>query len=124
MENADASKQSTQSIRIIRGLLAQPTGSEDTPWQPVILRSLRTTEAVDFAASAEIGQSADYPAGIPQQAKSCALFLDPQGTPPDNRELLQNAVKEYQDKHKCKPDVVALKGYGLLYVDHTDRFFA
>ncbi len=120
MENADASKQSARSIRIIRGLLAQPTGSEDTPWQPVILRSLRTTEAIDFAASTEKDQSAHYPAGIPQQAKKPALLLDPEAAPTDNREPLQNAVKQYQNKHKCKPDVVALKGHGLLYVDHTD----
>lgn len=120
MENADASKQSSESIHIIRGLLAQPTGTDDTPWQPVILRSLRTTEALDFAASTENGQAAHYPAGIPQQAKKPVLFLDPEGYPPDNRDVLQNAVKQYHDKHKCKPDVVALKGYGLLYVDHTD----
>ncbi len=107
-------------IHIIRGLLAQPTGSEDTPWQPVVLRSLRTTEALDFAASAENGQAVHYPAGIPEQAKSPALLLDPEAAPPDNREVLQNAVKQYHDKHACKPDVVALKGYGLLYVDHTD----
>ena len=38
---------------VIRGLLANPTGNEDIPYEPVILKSLTNKEAVDFAAFAE-----------------------------------------------------------------------
>jgi len=109
-----------ERIRTVRGLLARSTGSEDAPWQPVIVRSLRTTEALEFAASTGNAQPAHYPAGIPRQAKKPALFLDPEAAPTDNRDGLQNAVKQYHDKYGCKPDVIAFKGYGLLHVDHTD----
>ena len=33
---------------VIRGLLANPTGNEDIPYEPVILKSLTNKEAVDL----------------------------------------------------------------------------
>ena len=51
---------------IARGLLANPTGDADTPYEPVILRSLASKEAIDFAGSAKNAsekiKGKDYPA--------------------------------------------------------------
>src|SRR4030042_5290808 len=55
-----------QIILIVRGLLAEPTGDEDMPYEPVILKSLTDKEALDgfdklttgFAGSADRAEQA------------------------------------------------------------------
>ncbi len=120
MENVDASKPSAESIHIIRGLLAQPTDSEDTPWQPVILRSLRTKEALEFAASKDNAGLDVYPRPL-VKGDTPALCLALENTSPDGiKTQVEQEIAAYKTKHDAKPGIICLKGYGLLYVDHTD----
>ena len=46
-------KQLAKIAPIVRGLLAEPTGNQDIPYKPVILKSLTSKDAVDFAGSAK-----------------------------------------------------------------------
>ena len=54
-----------QITPIVRGLLAEPTGEQDIPYKPVILKSLTSKEAIDFAGSAENIKAGKRYAGLP-----------------------------------------------------------
>ena len=109
-------------ILIIRGLLARPTGNEDIPYEPVILRTLTSKEAVDFAGSAKNAAAQRYPVPLNKDKKP-PLFLgdvDVDGEAGTLREQLSNAVSNYSQQHKCKPEIVCLCDLGILYVDLKD----
>ena len=61
---------------IVRGLLANPTGDQDTPYEPVILKSLTSKEAIDFATSFPFSQSLTAQANPSRQPSifGCKLF--------------------------------------------------
>ncbi|MFA5865741.1 MAG: SDR family NAD(P)-dependent oxidoreductase [Phycisphaerae bacterium] len=76
-------------IPIVRGLLAQPTGHPDLPWQPVILKQ-------------------------PGESKLPPLSLEI--VDPNNiRQQWQKKIAEYESHHKTKPQAVTLPGIGVLY---------
>ncbi len=107
---------------IIRGLLADATGDPDVPYAPVILKSLTTDEAIDFAASARNAESTDYPEPL-AKGDMPPLFVD--GLDRDcsadaARKKLTDALDDYSNKHRAKPTVVCLASLGLLYVEQPD----
>lgn len=107
---------------IVRGLLAERTANPDTPYAPVILKSLTTTEALDFAASPQNAGSESYPAPL-AASDMPPLFidgLDRNCSPDAAREKLTQALDDYSNKHRAKPTIVCLTGLGVLYVEPTD----
>ena len=109
-----------QITPIIRGLLAKATGEQDIPFKPVILKSLATKEAIDFADSAKSAEAKKYPAPL-IKSKRPPLFLDApeeSATTEDIRKQLSDAVSDYANQHKCKPDIVCIRNLGILYIDN------
>ncbi|MHC4913428.1 MAG: SDR family NAD(P)-dependent oxidoreductase [Planctomycetota bacterium] len=107
---------------IIRGLLAKATGSEDIPYEPVILRSLMSKQAVEFAGSAENVETGQYPEPLTKDAKP-PLFVDAVefgAGAEDLRKQLSDWISDYSSKYSCKPEVVCLRGLGIVYVDRRD----
>jgi NAD(P)-dependent dehydrogenase (short-subunit alcohol dehydrogenase family) len=113
--------QLTRITLIVRGLLANSTGNEDLPYEPVILKSLINKEAVDFAGSAKNAEAQQYPAPLTKGGKP-PLFLDAvdDNTEQENlRKKLNDAFSDYSQQHQGKPEIVCLCQLGILYVDRS-----
>ena len=124
-----------QIIPIVRALLADPTGNEDMPHKPVILKSLTSKEAIDFAGSARDSDAQQVGWGLPHRdiigglkrtlqslpkSQRPPLFLDAiniNAEPENLRKQLSDAISDYSTRHKSKPEVVCLRGLGVLFVD-------
>lgn len=107
---------------VIRGLLANPTGSQDMPYEPVILKSLTGREAINFAASAENAETQQYPAPLTKGQKP-PLFLDTADFSTELENLhkqLSDAISDYSQQHNAKPEIICLRELGILYVDRPD----
>jgi len=74
-QNRSSGGQLARIAPIVRGLLAEPTGNQDIPYEPVILKSLTSKEAVDFAGSAKNAEAQRYPAPL-TKGRRLPLFLD------------------------------------------------
>ncbi|MFB0552843.1 MAG: SDR family NAD(P)-dependent oxidoreductase [Phycisphaerae bacterium] len=112
-------KQLARIAPIVRGLLAEPTGNQDMPYEPVILKSLTGKEAIDFAGSSKNAEAKEYPAPLSKSQKP-PLFLDTTeyDTEPEKlRKQLSDWISDYSLKYKGKPEIVCLRGLGILYVD-------
>jgi len=112
-----------QIIPIVRGLLAEPTGNEDIPYKPVILKSLTNKEAVDFAGSEKNVKAQPYPAPLTKGRKP-PLFLGEVDYDAEQETLgkqLNDAFSDYSQRHKNKPDIVCLRELGILYVGRKDN---
>jgi len=108
-----------QITLIVRGLLANPTDNEDMPYEPVILRSLLNKEAVDFAGSTKNAESKSYPTPL-TKGKIPPLFLsdvDLNGDQETLRKQLSDAISDYSKQHNCKPEIVCIPEFGILYVE-------
>ncbi len=58
---ATAEKRLTEIAPMVRGLLANPTGNQDQPWERVILRPLITKDVLNFVDSDSGGELASTP---------------------------------------------------------------
>ncbi len=107
---------------VVRGLLARPTGSEDIPYEPVILRSLTSKEAVEFAGSGENVESKKYPVPVTKSAKPPLFVEDVEfGAGADDlRKQMSDLISDYSSRYSCRPEIVCLQGLGIVYVDRRD----
>jgi len=108
-----------QIIPIIRGLLTEPTGNEDIPYEPIILKSLTDKEAIDFAGSAENAEAQQYPAPLVKSQRP-PLFLDTvyiNGSPEKLRRQLSDRISAYSQQHNTKPEIICLQSHGILYLE-------
>jgi len=108
-----------QITPIIRGLLANSTGNEDMPYEPVILKSLTNRKAADFAGLAANAEAQRYPAPL-AKGPIPPLFIDPvdyDAPLEDLRKQLSDAVSDYSTRHNSKPDIICLRGLGILYIE-------
>jgi len=108
---------------VIRGLLANPTGNEDIPYEPVILKSLTSKDAIDFAGSAENAEAQDYPAPL-KKGPNPPLFLDAADFSTEVEKLrkqLNDSISDYSGRHNSKPDIICLSNLGILYVEQKDN---
>ncbi len=81
---------------VLRGLLAEPTGDDDHPYRPVILKSL---------------------AG--KNKSRGALQLDPLRGDESDEELrshLAASLQNYEAKHKARPEIISLPNVGTFQV--------
>ena len=109
-----------QIAPIVRGLLAEPTGEQDIPYKPVILKSLNSKEAIDFAGSAKNAEAGEYPSPLSKSQRP-PLFLDTvdyQAEPENLRKQLSDRISDYSAQHKSKPEIICLQGLGVLYLEH------
>jgi NAD(P)-dependent dehydrogenase (short-subunit alcohol dehydrogenase family) len=109
-------------IPIVRGLLAESTGNDDMPFQPVILKSLTDKKAIDFAGN-KIGGLKPTLQGLPK-SKSPPLFLDPvdyDAAHENLRKQLGDAISDYSARHNSKPEIICVRDLGILYVDQRDN---
>ncbi|MHC4156857.1 MAG: SDR family NAD(P)-dependent oxidoreductase, partial [Planctomycetota bacterium] len=91
------------------------------PYRPIILKSLTSKEAVDFAASAEKEQGRPYPAPL-AKGKTPPLFCQtPAGdTDPENlRKQLSDAILRYSTQYNSKPEIICVRDLAVFYVDKT-----
>lgn len=108
---------------VIRGLLANPTGNQDIPYEPVILKSLTSEEAIHFAASAENAQATQYPTPLTKSQRP-PLFLDTAdfSTELENlRKQLSDRISKYSQQYNEKPEIICLRNLGTLYIDRKDN---
>ena len=108
-----ALSQLAQIAPIVRGLLAEPTGNLDIPYRPVILKSLTSREAIEFAGSAKNAEAQDYPAPLAKDRRP-PLFLD---AGEELCEQLKNSISDYSTQHNLKPEIICLRDLGILYID-------
>ncbi len=104
---------------IVRGLLAEPTDNPDMPYEPIILKSLTSKEAIDFAENAKNAESQRYPAPL-TKSKNPPLFLDAIDENVAAEEIRKKVgadISDYSARHNSKPDIVCLRELGILYVD-------
>lgn len=124
---ADASERARENrlariTPIVRGLLAEKTGDQDIPYQPVILKSLTTPEALVFAASAGSAEAPPYPAPL-AEGRTSPLVLDVEDSdaPPEHiRKHLAAEIAAYSQQHGAKPQILPLGELGVLYVEQSD----
>jgi NAD(P)-dependent dehydrogenase (short-subunit alcohol dehydrogenase family) len=112
----------TDFTPVIRGLLAKDTDSEDVPYESVILKTLAGDEAVRFAGSAENADREKWPEPL-VKSEERSLFLDAAdyaGDAEKARERLSGRISDYSKQFGHKPDVICLRGMGVLYVDRGD----
>ncbi len=115
-------RQLAQIAPIVRGLLAEPTDNQDVPYKPVILKSLTSKEAVDFAGEAKKAEAQKYPPPL-TKGKKPPLFLsdvDYNAEPETLRKKLSDNISDYSQRHGCKPEIVCLRELGVLYVERKD----
>jgi NAD(P)-dependent dehydrogenase (short-subunit alcohol dehydrogenase family) len=120
--NQNTSGRLVQIISIVRGLLAEPTGDQDMPYEPVILKSLANKEAIDFASSAKNAEAKEYPAPL-SKSKMPPLFFNPADFDTDPEKLrkhLSDCISAYSAQHNCKPETICLRELGILYVHQED----
>ncbi len=114
-----SSGQLTQVIPILRGLLAQPTGNPDIPWEPVILKTLTSKEALDFAGDEARADSSHYPKPLTGGSKP-PLFVTVSGQdakPDELRKQMEASIAQFVAQHGGKPDIVCLRDFAVLYTD-------
>ena len=117
------SRQLAQIAPIVRGLLAEPTGNQDIPYEPVILKSLTSKEAIEFAGYAKNIEAQHYPAPL-IKGSSPPLFLDTvdvNGPAEEFRKQLNQAISGYSMQHNSKPQITCLQGLGILYIDQREQ---
>ena len=103
---------------IVRGLLAEPTDSEDVPFRPIILDCLTDSDAVDFASAPDKMKSPAWPAGIKKTDRP-PLYIDIPASDQDGdkvREKLRSAISAYETERGAKPATLCLKNLGILNV--------
>lgn len=108
-----------QITPVVRGLLAEATGDEDKPYRPVILKSLTSKEAVDFAGSAKNAEAKRYPAPL-IKGPIPPLFIetvDYDAAPEALRRQLGDALSGYSARYNSKPEIICVRGLGALHID-------
>jgi NAD(P)-dependent dehydrogenase (short-subunit alcohol dehydrogenase family) len=106
-----------QVAPILRGLLAAPTGNDDMPYHPVILKALTGQAALDFATSPE-KQAGSYPAELSRLARP-PLYLDASGSYASAtafRRQVAGQIEAFAAQHGARPQAVCLPGLGILVV--------
>jgi NAD(P)-dependent dehydrogenase (short-subunit alcohol dehydrogenase family) len=110
-----------QITPIVRGLLAEPTGEQDIPYKPVILKSLTSKEAIDFAGSPKNADAKRYPAPLVKSEK-IPLFLaalDENADLEKLRKKISDAISGYTARYNSKPEIICICGLGILLAEAT-----
>ena len=107
---------------IVRGLLAEPTDNQDRPYKPVILKSLTSKEAIDFADSLKNAEADRYPTPL-TKGKNPPLFLaivDEDIAPEEIQKKIDADISEYSSQYNSKPEIICVPNFGILYIDQSN----
>ena len=107
---------------IVRGLLAEPTDNPDMPYEPIILKSLTSKEAIDFAGNAKNAESQRYPAPL-TKSKNPPLFLDAVDenvAAEEIRKKINTEISDYSSQHNPKPKIICVRNLGIFYIEESD----
>ena len=107
---------------IVRGLLAEPTDNQDVPYKPVILKSLTSKEAIDFAGTAKNAEAQQYPEPL-TKSKNPPLFLDAIDEnidPEELRKKIDADISDYSQRYGGKPEIICFCELGIIYVEQKD----
>jgi len=110
-----------QVIPILRGLLANPTGDPDVPWEPVILKTIISEEALGFAGDEANAESSHYPAPLTRGPKPPLFMTVPELEPDELRRQMEERIAQFAAQHGGKPEIVCLRDLGILYVDREQE---
>jgi NAD(P)-dependent dehydrogenase (short-subunit alcohol dehydrogenase family) len=113
--------QPAQVMPIIRGLLANPTGDADTPWEPVILKTITSKEALDFASDEAHAESSRYPAPLTKGHKPPLFMTVPELEPDELRQEMEEKIAQFVAQHDGRPEIICLRDVGVLYVDREQE---
>ena len=108
----------TDVLPVLRGLLAEPTGIQDVPYEPVILKSLIGPEAIDLAAGPL--ETAGPLGGLAEGCRGPVLHIDSMDaadTAQEIRQQLGGLLDAYQKANDAGPEVISIKGMGAIIVD-------
>jgi len=126
MKNSESDQlpwgQPARIIPIVRGLLANPTGDADTPWEPVILKTITSKEALDFAGSEAKAESPHYPEPLTKGGKPPLFMTVPELEPDELRKQMEERIAQFAAQHGGKPEIVCLRDLGILYVDREQEY--
>jgi NAD(P)-dependent dehydrogenase (short-subunit alcohol dehydrogenase family) len=103
----------TRVAPILRGLLAQPTGDDDHPHLPAILKSHADTDALAFAATCQC------PPLALKNVRTAPLRLEPlRGDEPDEelRTRLASACATYKAENRANPEIILLPDVAVFQV--------
>jgi NAD(P)-dependent dehydrogenase (short-subunit alcohol dehydrogenase family) len=92
------------------------------PYKPVILKSLTGKEATGFAGSEKNAESQQYPAPL-TKGKNPPLFMDAIDeniAAKEIRKKIDDDISDYSQQHGNKPDIVCIRGLGILHVEQKD----
>ena len=108
----------------MRGLLAEPTGSEDIRYCPVVLQSLTDPHAIGFASSSR--SAAEIEGLVAAKDKdNPPLWVDPGEMDEGEdaiREQLGSAIIAHKSQNGSKPQTICLKGLGILNVTEAGQW--
>jgi NAD(P)-dependent dehydrogenase (short-subunit alcohol dehydrogenase family) len=115
--------QLTEVIPVVRGLLAHATDDPDIPWEPVVLKSIMSKEARDFAGADTNAQRAHYPKPLAKgpQPPLFVTVAAPQAGPDDLRNQIKESIARFAAQQGGKPDIVCVRDLGVLYVDREQE---
>jgi len=116
-------KQLAKIAPIVRGLLAEPTGNQDIPYNPVILKLLTNKEAVDFASSESNAKARKYPSPLKKE-KAPPLFLEAFYIKSPSRKFrkqLSDSIMNYSAKYNSKPKIICLENLGIFFIEQSDE---
>ena len=119
-QNAKASLAAV--LPILRGLLAEATGDRDVPYEPVILKTLTTPDAIEFAAGLP-DATAEWPKPLTSEGGPVLYVnsIDNDARPEKTAEQLKKLLDEYQKANAKKPKVIALKDLAVVYIDKASN---
>ncbi|MCP4257533.1 MAG: SDR family NAD(P)-dependent oxidoreductase [Planctomycetes bacterium] len=107
---------------IVRGLLAEPTGNQDIPYDHIIMKSLTSKEAIDFTGSEKNAQDPEYPTPL-NKDQGPPLFLEILYISSPTEELrkqLSDSIAGYSAKYNSKPQIICLHSLGILFVEQGE----
>ena len=113
----------SRAIPLIRGLLAELSGSDDIPCERVILRTVTGGDARRFVDSDRRNNLKLCPVFL-KKSKKPALYLDllkSGESVGQTRDKIGAAIRKFSRIHGSKPQVVLLENLGILYVEETGR---
>ena len=108
---------------MVRGLLANPTGDADMPYEPVILKSITNKEALDFAGDEGNASRTPYPKPLTKGRKPPLFVTVPEqdAGPDDLRKQMEETIARFAAQHGGKPDIICLRDIGILYIDREQE---
>ena len=114
-------EQLTQVIPILRGLLANPTGDPDIPWEPAIVKTITSKEALDFAGDEANAKRSHYPGSLTKGGKPPLFVTIPELEPDELRQQIEERIARFSAQYGGKPEIVCLRDLGILYVDREQE---